>query len=56
MTKLEFYNKVKPLNLVKKAKGRFGIVHYELGHIGGDYQSAINFKATFDTEVAAIEY
>ena len=56
MNKTEFYYKIKPLNLVKKVKGRFGTIHYQLGHIEGDYQNMSNFKQTFDTETEAIEY
>ena len=53
MNKETFIQKVKPLNLVKKKKGRWGTIHFELGHIQGDYQKS---NLTFNSIDEALEY
>ena len=40
--------------LVKKIKGRFGTVHYQLGHIVGDYYNQNNQNKIFDSEEEAL--
>ena len=40
--------------LVKKTKGRFGTVHYQLGHIMGDYYNQNNQNKIFDSEEDAL--
>ena len=56
MPKSLFINRLKGFGLVKKSKGRWGTIHYQLGHIENHYQKIENHHKIFDSEEQALEY